>query len=322
MTTGVRFNGKRRLALAGLGAAALMAAGARSARAADAAGAVSAAASISGSAAGSAAAPAARVVVLDWPLTEVVLSLGVVPVGVSRPAWYAKLDGVPALPPSVVDTGLLYQPNFEVLAALKPELIVITPWHAPLRGLLERIAPTLTVQLFGPGIDVYPAVHAATRKLADALGRNAAADALFAQADARVADASARLAGFRAMRRPVYLLRPIDDRHIAVFGRNSLFGGVVDALGINNAWQDFADPQGMTEADLGALARHADAQVVTIGVPPGVAAQLARSPLWGALPFVRQNRVRHIGPLPALGGLVASMRFADSLAGALQGVTQ
>jgi iron complex transport system substrate-binding protein len=37
---------------------------------------------------------------------------------------------------------------------------------------------------------------------------------------------------------------------------------------------------------------------------------------------VRQNRVRHIGPLPALGGLVASMRFADSLAGALQGVTQ
>jgi iron complex transport system substrate-binding protein len=26
--------------------------------------------------------------------------------------------------------------------------------------------------------------------------------------------------------------------------------------------------------------------------------------------------------LPALGGLVASMRFADSLAGALQGVTQ
>jgi len=317
MTVGARFSGKRRLALAGLGAAALTAAGAACAgAAADGFASVSAA----GAAEGANRKPPTRVVVLDWPLTEVVLSLGVVPVGVSRPAWYARLDGVPALPPSVVDTGLLYQPNFEVLAALKPELIVITPWHAPLRGLLERIAPTLTVPLFGPGVDVYPAVQAATRKLADTLGRGAAAQALFAQADASLADARARLAGFRATRRPVYLLRPIDDRHIAVFGRNSLFGGVLHALGIDNAWQEAADPQGTTEADLGALAKRADAQVVTIGVPPGVAAQLARSPLWSALPFVRQNRVQHIGPLPALGGLVASMRCADSLAKALEGV--
>lgn len=314
MTERLRFSGRRRLALAGLGAAALAASGAPFASAA-------AARSDARATVGASVASNPRVVVLDWPLTEVVLSLGVVPAGVSRPSWYAKLDGVPPLPSSVVDTGLLYQPNFEVLESLKPELIVITPWHAPLRVLLERIAPTLTVQLFGPGIDVYPAVHAATRKLAGALGRDAAADALFARADAALADASARLAAFRATARPLYLLRPIDDRHIAVFGKNSLFGGVLGALGIDNAWQGITDPQGMTEADLGALAAHTDAQVVTIGVPPGVAAQLARSPLWGALPFVRQNRVRHIGPLPPLGGVVASMRFADSLANALQGVT-
>jgi len=318
MTERLRFNGRRRLALAGLGAAALAASGAPFAR--EAAARPDAASSGAHAAAGAAVAFSPRVVVLDWPLTEVVLSLGVVPAGVSRPTWYAKLDGVPPLPSSVVDTGLLYQPNFEVLESLKPELIVITPWHAPLRALLERIAPTLTVQLFGPGIDVYPAVHAATRKLAGALGREAAANALFARADAALADASARLAAFRATGRPLYLLRPIDDRHIAVFGKNSLFGGVLGALGIDNAWQGMADPQGMTEADLGALATRTDAQVVTIGVPPGVAAQLARSPLWGALPFVRQNRVQHIGPLPALGGVVASMRFADSLANALQGV--
>lgn len=307
MTGGMRFSNSRRQALAGLGAAALAVSGGSFVRAAHAA--------------APDAYPAARVAVLDWPLTEVVLSLGVVPVGVSRPSWYAKLDGDPPLPPSVVDTGLLYQPNFEVLEALKPDLIIITPWHAPLRALLERIAPTLTVQLFGPGIDVYPAVHAATRKLADALGRAPAAEALFARADAQLADASTSLAGFRATGRPVYLVRPIDDRHIAVFGRNSLFGGVLGALAIDNAWQDFADPQGMTEADLAALAKNANAQAVTIGVLPAVATQLARSPLWRALPFVRQSRVQHIGPLPALGGVVASMRFAKDLAQALQGVT-
>ena len=61
---------------------------------------------------------APRVVVLDWPLTEIVLSLGVVPVGVARPPWYMRVDGDPPLPSGVTDTGLLFQPNFEVLDAL------------------------------------------------------------------------------------------------------------------------------------------------------------------------------------------------------------
>ncbi|PMS08975.1 ABC transporter substrate-binding protein [Trinickia caryophylli] len=262
-----------------------------------------------------------RIVVLDWPLTEVVLSIGVVPVGVSRPPWYRMLAGDPPLPAAVVDTGLLYQPNFEVIAALEPDLIVVTPWHAPLMGLLQRIAPTCVVPLFAPGRDVYAAVRAGTHELAQRLGRTAAADALVARADASVREASRRLAGFRATRRPVYLLHPVDDRHLSVFGRNSLFGGVLAQLGIENAWQGTADAQGAASADLASLARNADAEAVVIGLPPGLAAQLAQSPLWRALPFVRHGRVRQIAPLPALGGLVTSMRFASGLAQALQGVT-
>lgn len=260
-----------------------------------------------------------RIVVLDWPLTEIVLSIGVVPVGVSRPPWYRMLDGDPPLPASVVDTGLLYQPNFEVIGALKPDLIVVTPWHAPLMSLLQRIAPTQVVPLFGPGIEVYPAVCAATRELAQRLDRTAAADALFARADAALKNASQRLAHFRATRRPVYLLHPIDDRHLSVFGKNSLFGGVMAQLGIDNAWRGPTDAQGTTQADLAALAHDRDAQAVVIGVPPGAAMQLQKSPVWRALPFVQQDRVQSIAPLPALGGLTTSMRFASALAQALEG---
>lgn len=257
---------------------------------------------------------------LDWPLTEIVLSIGVVPVGVSRPPWYRMLDGNPPLPDSVADTGLLYQPNFEVIDALKPDLIVVTPWHAPLMSLLQRIAPTHVVPLFGPGIEVYPAVRAATRELAQRLNRAAAADALFARADAALEHASQRLARFRATRRPVYLLHPIDDRHISVFGKTSLFGGVLAQLGIDNAWRGHADSQGTTQADLAALVQEGEAQAVVIGVPPGVAMQLKQSPVWHALPFVQRDRVQSIAPLPALGGLTTSMRFANALADALEGV--
>ncbi|WP_118182842.1 ABC transporter substrate-binding protein [Paraburkholderia phosphatilytica] len=264
---------------------------------------------------------APRIVVLDWGLTEVVLSLDVVPVGVSRPPWYRLLDGDPPLPASVTDTGLLFQPNFEVLQALRPELIVVTPWHQPLVAALERIAPVLVVPMFGPGLDVLPTVRDATRKLGIVLGRSRAADAFLASAERRFTEAASALAGFRALRRPVLLLKSIDARQMTVFGPKSLFGGVLRELGLDNAWQGAADPQGNGQADLAALAGSSGAQALTIGTPPGVAAELAKSPLWGALPFVRERRVGALGAVASFGGVMSAMRFAEELTAAVQGVS-
>ncbi len=269
--------------------------------------------------AGLAAPLAPRIVVLDWPLTEIVLSLGVVPVGVSRPVWYTRLDGDPPLPSSVVDTGWLLQPNFEVLQALRPDLIMITPWHAPMRALLERIAPTLVVQLFGPERDIYPAVRAATQQIGAKLNRVAHAAALLARADRHIAAAAQRLSSLRAAQRPVYLLQPIDDRYVTVFGSNSLFGGLLRQLGLVNAWLGATDVQGAARVELSALAQTPAAQAVLIGPPPGVAAQLAHSPLWRALPFVQHRRVQRLDALPPLGGIVAALRFVNGLEQAWSG---
>lgn len=277
-------------------------------------------------------AEAPRIVILDWGLTEVVLSLGVTPVGISRPPWYTKLIGNPPLPPSVVDTGLLFQPNFEVLQALRPDLIIVTPLHAPLRPLLERIAPTFTAAMGGPGVDVLTAVRAVTRQLGVKLGREAEAAALLQRCDQQIADAAHTLASTQAStqggtsstssaRRPVYLLRPIDGRHVTVFGPHSLFGGVLREFGFTNAWDGPSDPRGAAEADFAALAKNGDAQAVVIGVPPAMMAGLSQSPLWRALPFAAQQHVAQIGMAAPLGGMVSAVRFAQSLAQALQGVS-
>lgn len=310
MLNGASFRPGRRRALAGLGAVALASV------------AVNAAVAVPSQPAPSPLPRDARIVVLDWGLIEVVLSLGVVPVGVSRPEWYTRLDGDPPLPSSVVDTGLLFQPNFEVLEALKPDLIVVTPWHAPLYALLERVAPIFPVAMFGPGVDIYPAVRAATRQLGTKLGRDREADALLQHADQQIAAAAQTVAATGAAQRPLYLLRALDGRHVSIAGPHSLFGGVSRELGLVNAWQGATDPQGMSEADLGALARNPDAQAVLFGTPPAVAAGLSRSPLWRALPFVAQRRVQQIGAIPPTGGVVAATRFATALAQALQGVSR
>lgn len=258
---------------------------------------------------------ARRVVVLDWDLTEIVLSLGLVPVGVARPLWYRKLNSVPPLPAQVVDTGLLFQPNFEVLHALRPDLIIITNWHEMLRPQLEKIAPTLSVTLYQSGVDVFTSVREQTLRLGVALDRTAQADALLARLDGTLAHCARRLADAPATRRaPVFLLRPLDGRHVTVYGARSLFGSVAGRLGLRNAWQGSTDIQGMAQTDLAELASAPDARAILNGAPlPGVAGDLADSPLWRGLPFVAGGKLATTTAIAPTGGPMSAMRFADAL---------
>src|SRR3546814_5125354 len=114
-----------------------------------------------------------------------------------------RLDGVPALPAQVFDTGLLFQPNFEVLQGLSPDLIVITAWHGPLRPKLERIAPTLTVSVFVSGIDAYTSVCEQTRRLGRVLGRESEAEALLGRTGAVMGSLANSLRSTHGARRPV-----------------------------------------------------------------------------------------------------------------------
>jgi iron complex transport system substrate-binding protein len=91
------------------------------------------------------------------------------------------------------------------------------------------------------------------------------------------------------------VLRPIDGRHVTVFGAHSLFGGVPRQPGMANAWQRDVDLQGFAQTDLSSLGALREARVVRVGVAPPVVAELGRSPLWNALPFVAAGRARQLG---------------------------
>ncbi len=252
---------------------------------------------------------------LDWDLTEIVLSLGLVPVGVARPLWYTRLNSVPPLPAQVVDTGLLFQPNFEVLHALRPDLIIVTNWHAMLHAQLEKIAPTLSVTIYQSGVDALPGLRAQTLYLGAALGRAAQARGLLAQLDDTLTACNRRLTDARAARRaPLFLMRPIDGRHVTVYGERSLFGGIAGKLGLRNAWQGSSDIQGMAQTDLAELATAPDARAILNGTPlPNVASDLASSPLWRGLPFVAGRRIASTAEIAPTGGPMSAMRFARAL---------
>lgn len=278
-----------------------------------------------------------RVIVLNWELTETLLALGRAPVGIPLPDWYTRTIVTPPLPQHVIDVGLLYQPNFDVLLDLAPDLLIVTPQHAGLLAPLRRIAPTLTLGAYMNAPKPLDALRGETLTMAHALATpdaQARANTLIAGTDFEIGAVEARLRG--TVQRPVIVADAIDERHLRVYARGSLFDDVLARIGVNNAanprdavsgdkagnqaaakrWT--ANAMGSAVVPLQKLVDVANADILLAGpLLPQTRAALAESALWRALPAVRERRVSVLPVIAPYGGLVSMQRFASAVETAL-----
>lgn len=258
-----------------------------------------------------------RIVVMDWALTETLLDLGVVPVGVSAPDWYRRTIVEPTLPSDVADVGLLYSPNYEALEELAPDLMIITPGHAPARPLLERLAPTLTLGRYMSNAKPYAALRAETLQMAMAVGRNLQGAKLLATTDTVLAQVRARLAQRTEwLRRPVVVAELIDAQYLRVYGAGSLLDTMLSKIGVINALNEEGKQPwstghgGFTVIPLRRLFDLSQATLlVSGGVRPSQREALKRNPVWQALPFVQSRDVAVLPVIAPYGGLVSMQRF-------------
>ncbi|WP_204117261.1 ABC transporter substrate-binding protein [Paraburkholderia sp. C35] len=274
------------------------------------------------------ATPPRRIVTMSWELTETLLALGVAPVGMSLPPWYTQTIVEPPLPAGVADLGLLYQPNFEVLQRLAPDLMIITPGHASIRGALEHIAPTLTLGAYMSDPQPYQSLRRETVELGRALARESHATTLLDATTRYVAGEKARLDAQPAWRAsPVIVADAVDDRFVRVYGAGSLFDDLLREMNVANAVHP-SKPAGRTAwtmnmagSALVPVQRLMDAglaSVLLVGpVQPAVRAGLLRNPLWQALPAVRSARLMELPVIAPYGGLISMQRFARAVTTAL-----
>ncbi|QIE26467.1 Iron(3+)-hydroxamate-binding protein FhuD (plasmid) [Caballeronia sp. SBC1] len=266
-------------------------------------------------------APPRRIVVLDWGLTEMVLSIGVVPVGIANTRDFRRNFTACDVPASVVDLGLMFQPNMELLFALRPDLIVISPAHATLRAALERVAPTVTLGRYRSSGTPYTAARAETLQLARLLGREARAVALLAQADTALDHARTALAampgasGASAKDRPLYMVNFIDEAHVRVFGPNSFYGELMTTFGLHNAVRSGA----FSTTGFDVLGNVPDATLLYMKpLASSVANMMKTSPLWHAMPFTNEGRMMGLPRVPPDGCVLSAMLFARVLVDAFE----
>ncbi|ACS86590.1 Fe(3+)-hydroxamate ABC transporter substrate-binding protein FhuD [Musicola paradisiaca] len=257
-----------------------------------------------------------RIVALEWLPVELLMALGVTPFGVADVHHYRQWVNAPVLPDNVIDVGLRTEPNLELLARLRPSLLLYSAGYGPSPEQLSTIAPSLSIA-FSDGGNPLQVARASLVSLAATLGLGDAAErhlTLFAQF---MQQARIRLQPYT--HRPLLMFSVVDDRHVVVIGKNSLFQNVLDQLDIENAWQGETNFWGSAVVGIEQLATVSNANAICFDHGnDSQMLRLAASPLWQAMPFIRARRCQRVEPVWFYGATLSAMRLCRVLERAME----
>ena len=263
------------------------------------------------------ASDAPRVAALSWEATEHLLMLDVTPLTVADAGDYRAWVVRPTLAEGVPSSGSRLEPNLELLAELQPELIVIPPVLEDIRPLLERIAPVQVYQGFSQQHDNQQVQREAFLDLARSLGREALAEQRLQAMDVYLAQWRERLQAHYAEHLPaVTVIRFSSPTAAFINGPNSMPQHALALLGLQPALDLAPSPWGITQVPITALGRIEEGVVLHIE-PFAQEAQLFASPLWQAMPFVREQRFAAMPSTWTYGGVFSLQYLAEAIGEAL-----
>nr|WP_284676495.1 iron-siderophore ABC transporter substrate-binding protein [Vibrio sinus] len=258
--------------------------------------------------------PPKRVVVLDWALAETLVSIGVKPVGVADAKGYRQWVEIPKLPQSVVDVGSRTEPNLELIAQLKPDLIIASNHLSLVYQQLSKIAPTKIYTIYDNNKSPYLNAKRITLALGKLFHRSKQANSVVSETEQVLKDDKRVIQEKGKNNKPVLFVRFINDNTVRIHGKGALINSVASAMGLTNVWTKPTNLWGFTTVGVPVLAQYQDANIVILG--PLSSQQktfLQHSALWNAMKFVKQDSVYTLPAIWTFGGLIDVQRFSQNI---------
>lgn len=252
-----------------------------------------------------------RIATPDRGATQTLLALGKKPVvSVSRD-FYEGMGTTPPLPPGIPDAGDPSEPNLELLKLYDVDLIVTVTISSIIQAQLSRVAPVFALNIYQETGDTFRRACDETLRLAAALGEPSAAQRYIRKIENDIARAKKALANKQSQ---AFILAGLstDGRHMTVYSKNSIMSAVMTRLGLVDGWRGGTNNYGFINAGIEVLASYSNANLMLIDYGPSTRTALRvlyNSPLWRALPVVRQNRIFTIPRFEIFGGLPIAEQF-------------
>ncbi|MFG1943964.1 ABC transporter substrate-binding protein [Nonomuraea sp. NPDC048826] len=271
--------------------------------------------------------PATRVVSLEWGETEMLVSLGVMPVGAADTKGFAVWDTAVKLDDSVKDVGMRQEPSVDSISALEPDLVIMESDDVELAAQLEKVAPVLVAK----GSDAsrnLDRMREDLNMIATAVGKTDEAAKLLSDFDAALAQGKEKIAAAGGAGKPFVIAdgwRQGSTISIRLFGKGALVSDVAEQLGLKNAWTGKVDGDwGLGTTDVEGLTALKDPETrFFYNASDGddvFADGLHKNAIWKSLPFVeKQQVVKMPNGIWTFGGPLSGQQYADALVKAFTG---
>ncbi|MFC8304616.1 iron-siderophore ABC transporter substrate-binding protein [Specibacter sp. NPDC057265] len=281
--------------------------------------------------------PAERIAVLEWQQIEDALTLCVAPVAVSDSAGYGTYVSAETIPEGVADIGTRGEPDLDTLYATNPDLIIIEAFSADdelITTLEQRGVPVLAT-LGANGADPIGNMKNVFSMIAEATGRTERAEAVLTGFDAHLSDAKAKVATAGLPTQDFLFFDGwIEGGNVTIrpYGKGALFTALGEELGMKTAWTDEIDKSygsggvdpsyGLGQTDIEGLTAVGTANLFYSNddTADSYVKELAKNPIWSALPAVKENRAY---AFPAgvwgAGGPLSCQQAIDAFVDALEG---
>jgi ABC-type Fe3+-hydroxamate transport system substrate-binding protein len=268
-------------------------------------------------------APASRVVGLEWGEVEMLVSLGVMPVGVADVEGYGTWVTAAELDGSVTDVGLRGEPSVDAIVGLEPDLVVMEAERgSALVTQIEEYVPVIVTTGSDAGGDNLGRMREDLMMIATAVGREELADALLADLDTALAEGRQQIADAGHAGEQFAMAdgwRQGSSISIRLFGEGALVSEVATELGLTNAWTGEVDEVwGLATTDVEGLTVLEDEDLrFFYNASDGddvFADGLAGNAIWTSLPFVEQGQVHKLPEgIWTFGGPKSCQQFVDAL---------
>ncbi|MFC8243813.1 ABC transporter substrate-binding protein [Streptomyces chartreusis] len=268
--------------------------------------------------------PAKKVVGTEWHEVELLISLGVDPVGVADVKGYKTWDQAVPLRNEPKDIGTRGEPGMDTIAALKPDLIVAGTDLPPAAvKQLRKVAPVLEVRSAGAA-DPIGQMTKNLDIIAEATGTGERAEKIKDAFDAKVTEGKKALADAGLDGAPVAFADGYDISNqvsIRPYTSGSLIGAVNERLGLKNAWKAEGDKDyGLGTTDVEGLTELGDdVRFAYIGNDGDKGSTpftdaLAKDKVWTSLPFVKKGNVHRLPDgIWMFGGQESMGAYIDAL---------
>lgn len=171
----------------------------------------------------------AKVVSFDFAAIETLEALGIDIAGLpgsNLPAHLEKYAGE-----DYAKVGSLFEPDYEALAALEPDLIIVAGRSSTAYPELAKIAPT--VDLSNDWVNFYDSIKANAEIVGQIFDKGAEIDALIAETDAKVEATRAAAADAGTG-----LIVLTSGAEVSAYGPGSRFGFIHHTLGVTPVIED------------------------------------------------------------------------------------